>query len=307
VADLSDVLHALRDTIASLLYPNGVPAGSAPVSAGGVPARIYIGWPGADLDPDLKAGIAHLTIFPRPGMARSLNPYLTGWASVPITTPSLTASVSSETVTFGGTGAVPGMIAAVIVDGADAYTYPLATGDGPAEVAAALAAQIAEGRSVLSASGASLDNGSSHLDSGLFRLDGVGGAAGALSVPGAFSLVARVVSGGTERKEIRRLVQSVQISAWTSSLTARDALIRIIDDAFADEMRTLDLPDGTKATLTYEGTVYDEDARAQPLHRRDLILGVEYSQTRTRSAPGIAVPSTDITPEPARITRTVLS
>jgi hypothetical protein len=255
----------------------------------------------------LKNGIAHLTIFPRPGMARSVGPYLTGWAPQPIPAPSLTVSVSSETVTFGGTGAVPGMIAAIIVDGANAYTYPLAVGDGPAEVAAALAALIVEDRPVLSASGTSLDSGSAHLDSGAFRLDGAGGAAGALSVPGAFSLVGRVVSGGTERKEIRRLVQSVQISAWTSSLTARDALIRIIDDAFADEMRTLDMSDGTKATINYEGTVYDEDARAQPLHRRDLIVSAEYSQTRTRSAPGIAVPSTGITPEPARITRTVLS
>jgi hypothetical protein len=281
VADLSDVLHGLRDTIAGILYPNGAPSGTAPQSIAGCPVRVVVGWVDASLDADLKAGVAWVTLWPRPGMARSVGPYLTGWRELPRSAPSLTVSVASEVATFAGTGTNPDMIAAVIVDGAAAYTYPLHAGNGPADVAAALAALIAVDRTA-TASGA------------------------ALTVPGA-SLVARVVSGGTERREIRRLQQSIQIDVWAPAPALRDTLARAIDEALIEDFRTLDMPDGTKATISYEGTGFDEEGRAQPLHRRFIAVSVEYSSVRTRTAPPIAVPTTEITPEPARITRTVLS
>lgn len=266
MADLVDVLHALRDVISSILYPGGVPTGTAPASAVGRPVRVLVGWPSAELDNDLKANVCWVTLWPRAGMSRIIGPYLDGWLEH-LSAPSMTATAYDTDATFSGTGVVPNQIAAVIVDGAKAYTYPLTLGDGPGQVAAALAALITADRSA-SASGP------------------------ILTVPGAH-LSARVVASGTEVREVRRLAQSVQITAWCPTPALRDAVIRLIDEALIEDARTLDLPDGTKATLSYEGTGFDEEARQQPLHRRDLLVSAEYSQTRTRSAPGIAVPTTD--------------
>lgn len=281
MADLSDVLNVLRDTLAAVLYPNGVPNTPAPQSIAGCAVRVYVGWPDTSLDTDLRQGIAHLSIFPRPGMARERNVYLTGWVTLPGPAPSITATVSADVATFAGAGTTPQMIAAVVVDGKP-YTYPLASGDGPAQVAAALAGLIAVDRTATA-------------------------EGGLLTVPGTHSLKARVVAGGTERRETRRLQQSIQISAWAPSPSTRDALIRIVDEALIEDHRTLVMPDGTKATIDYEGTAYDEAARQQPLHRRDLVISAEYTSVRTRTAPGIAVPVTEIEPEPARIKHVVIS
>lgn len=282
MADLGDVLRALRDAVSQILYPNGVPGGAMPQSAAGAPARVYVGWPDASLDADLKAGIVQVTIWPRSGMTRDVGPFLTGWKDQQVPVPSMAATVEGDTATFAGTGAVSGMIAAVLVDRVAAYTYPLLPGDGPEQVAAALAALVAADRPA-TASGA------------------------ALTVPDAFALTARVVSSGTERRELRRLSQSIQISAWAPSGTLRDAVIRMIDEALLEEYRTLALPDGSVATIEYEGTGYDEEARQQPLHRRDLFVSAEYSTARTRSVPGIAVPVVEYETDPAVIRRTILS
>jgi hypothetical protein len=263
MADLIDVLHALRDVVASILYPGGAPSGTAPASVVGQPVRILVGWPDASLDADLKANICWVTIWPRPGMARTIGPYLDGWVSH-LVTPSMVVDASGDAATFSGTGVVPEQIAAVIVDGAQAYTYPLTLGDGPAEVAAGLAALVSADRPASA-------------------------AGGVLTVPGAH-LLARVVAGGTESREVRRLEQSIQITAWCPTPALRDAIVRAIDDALIEDSRTLVMPDGTKATVSYEGSSLDEEARQQPLHRRDLMVSVEYSTARTRSAPGIAAP-----------------
>lgn len=264
MADLSDVMHALRDAVAAILYPSGIPADTLPASAVGAPARVYVGWPAADLDLDLRKGVVQVSLWPRAGMSRWIGPYLDGWHSTPVT-PTLTAATSGITVTFAGAGLAPNMIAAVIVDHTAVYTYPVLETDGPSGVAAALAALISVDRSA-------------------------GATGGVLTVPRAFSLVGRVVSGATEHREIRRLSQSVQITAWCPTQALRDLVIRLIDDFLIEEVRTLLMPDGTLATVTYEGTAYDEEARQQPLHRRDLIVSVEYSQTRSRQSPAIAVP-----------------
>lgn len=278
MADLTDVMHGIRDAAAAVLADLDLIQPSQ--TWGGT--RLYVGWPDASLDADLKAGITHVSISERPGMARSIGPYLTGWVEHPGPAPSMTASVAEDTATFAGTGLVPGMIAAVIVDGAAAYTYPLVAGDGPAQVAAALAAKVSADRSATATDAA-------------------------LAVPGAFSLVARVVGSGTEQRELRRIVQSIVISIWASRPTTRDRLAQALDEALEVEMRTLLMPDGSKATLNYTGTAYEEEARQQPMHRRDLFVDAEYSMSRTRAVPGIATTLSPIEVDPAQIRRVVIS
>jgi hypothetical protein len=271
MADLSDVLHRIRDAAATVLYPSGVPTGPGiPLSLAGCGVKLYVGWPGADLDADLGRGIVHVSVWARPGVGRERGPYL-GVQYTQASAPSMTAAVDGNTVTFAGGGEMPDMIAAVIVDGSAAYTHPIVPPQTPADVAAALAQAILVDRSATA----------------------VGGV---LTVPGA-RLRARVVVGGTERHEVRRLEQAVQLSIWAPTAQLRDLVARLIDDAFIDAFRTLVMSDGTKATISYDGTGFDEAQRAQPLHRRDLLLTVEYSVARTQTAPPIAVGETDLQPD----------
>lgn len=63
MAIIEDVLDALASTINSAIYPGGV----GTPSAAGVAALIYPGWPTPEkLDTDIKAGRAHISVFPRP-------------------------------------------------------------------------------------------------------------------------------------------------------------------------------------------------------------------------------------------------
>lgn len=282
MADISEVLDAVRDAASAVLYPNGVPSGPRPMSVVNAPVRIFTGWPDASLDADLRAGICLVTIWPR-GATRVISPYLDGWRDQCGPAASMTALAGDQMVTLGGNASVPQQIVAVIVDRNASYTHVVASTDTPATVAAALAQQISADRPATT-SGA------------------------VLQIPDAFSIIARVVVGGSERRELRRVSEGVQVTAWCPTPALRDAIIIRLDMAFDRDRRSLPLPDGSVATLTYGGSPFDEEARAQPLHRRDLLYQVEYSMSEQRDVPAIAVPVTDqYSGDPAVIRRTIIS
>jgi len=63
MADLDDVMNTLTSLIAEAIYPNG----ACYASAVGAPVKIYPGWPVPNvLDDYIKAGNAHVSIYPRP-------------------------------------------------------------------------------------------------------------------------------------------------------------------------------------------------------------------------------------------------
>jgi hypothetical protein len=279
MADIQDVMQALRDRAAAALYPNGVPAGTMPASVAGVPVRVYVGWPNAALDTDLGRGIAQVTVYPR-GTARNLGPYIGGWQDDEQPEPSMGALVEDDRVSFYGSGTAPGMIAAVLPDASHAYTYQLQPGDTPSAVAAALASLMAMDWPDVAAAGA------------------------ILTVPGAIRLRARVVIGGTESMELRRVAQGVVVAVWAPSPESRNAITQAVDVAI-ERNRRMRLPDGTGAFVTYESTAYDEAARQQPLYRRDLMLSVEFSMADKRGVPPVAVPDVSAEPEDAPITRVI--
>lgn len=281
MADLSDVLIAIRDEAAAVLYPNGVPADNRSVV--GAPVRVFVGWPDGSLDADLKKGICQVSVFPRNGVGRNLDPYLTGWQDDPPPAASLTATVAGETATFAGTAATPDMLVAVIIDRAAAYTYAVAPGDDPAAVAAALSALIEADRPTAFADGATL------------------------TVPDADSMVVRIGAGSRERLEVRRAQRGIMISAWCPSSALRDAIIRRLDVAFGEEARSLALPDGTIATITYDGDAFEESGRGEPLHRRDLLLLAEFPTVIVNDTPPILVPTTDLDTDPVSTTTVILS
>ncbi|MFD2271831.1 hypothetical protein ACFS07_13365 [Undibacterium arcticum] len=99
MADLTDVGSALVALIAQTVYPNGT--GQASVANTGV--RIYQGWPNPQqLDADLKLGICHVSVYPRTE-ERNVTRYSKDWQQLSVNTPTLTLTISGQTVTVGGT------------------------------------------------------------------------------------------------------------------------------------------------------------------------------------------------------------
>lgn len=63
MADQSDVAEALLGLATAAVYPGG----PAAPSVAGVPVRLYRGWPDPEtLAADLRAGAAHVSVFPEP-------------------------------------------------------------------------------------------------------------------------------------------------------------------------------------------------------------------------------------------------
>jgi hypothetical protein len=243
MADQSDVENAL------------VAAVAPPALAVAATARIYRGWPvPAALDADLAAGLVNVSVYPERGVRRTTR-YLDREIDVSTATPSLTVAVSGQVVTFGGTAAL-GQVAAVQI-GWLAFTYRTASGDTPASVAAALAAECGG-----TASGAALTCG-----------------------PGVVS--AAVYADGAMWTETRMQAQRFRVSIWAPDPATRDAMAIAIDAALA-ATDWLPLPDQSEARLLYADTVSFDTGQADRLYRRDLRYQCEFSTATTAAAARLA-------------------
>jgi hypothetical protein len=174
-------------------------------------------------------------------------------------------------VGFSGNAGVAGMVAAVLDPGrAAAYSLAVGAGETPATVAQALAALAVTGGDGVPAREAWAEGAT-------------------LMLPGASGLVARVAAARRERKEVERFRQGLQVIAWTGTTALRDGLAVLVH-RMVREARSLLLPDGTSAFLTYTGTAYDDAQRQQPLYRRDLLLDAEFPSVAERVSPPVLVP-----------------
>ena len=255
MADQSDVENALVALAMAALYPNGTTAASVP----GVDCRIYRGWPNAaSLDADLRAGVVNITVFPAQGGGRVTTRYQQQWAATPAL-PSLTANVSRNCVSFGGSADL-GQLAGILVDGRT-YAYRTQLGDTPAGVAANLAAQ-ARADQIVQLSAATL------------------------TIPSASRLVARVVADAVSRKEARRQIQTFRITCWCPTPATRDAAAVAVDQLLADTA-FIDLPDGTQGRLIYAGTTVFDQSQDALLYRRDLLYSIEYPTTVSLAQPAM--------------------
>ena len=255
MADLSDVEAALVSAVTGVIYPNGV--GEASVT--GAPVRIYRGWPllGA-LGNDLAAGVANISVFSAPHATRNT----TRWAPVANTTAgvaTLMVAVSGISATFSGSGGT-GQVAGLLVAN-QPFIYRGRAGDTPALVAAMMAEAVRAQRACwLSGS--------------------------TVSVPGASSIVARVVADGSLLTEWARQKQGFRISSWCPNPMTRDRICGLIGNALAMQS-FLTLADGTGGRMRYRSTTsFDDDQDAQQ-YRRDLVYDVEYATTFEQSAPSM--------------------
>lgn len=250
MADLTDVENALVALISATLYPNGT---SQP-SAVNVPAIVYPGWPQASqLDADLAAipsgtGRLHVTVFPTK-TERNTTRYPTTPQDATTVGPTLTLTVSGQTITLGGTVSTPQNVAALV--DASAYTYAVQATDTLASIAAALAAQI----------------------------PGASASEAVITIPaGSVIRAARAGGSGTSISEVRRQQRVFQITIWADTPANRASVAKLIDPVLANT-EFLTLADGTGAFVRYQSSCDDDMPQKANCYRRDLLYQVEYATT----------------------------
>lgn len=271
MADISQVEQALVEAVAAAAYP----AGTGQPSAVAAPVKVYRGWPDPDtLNRDLAAGGCHVTIYSRPGVLNTETRAFARWDEAGRPDPTMTATVdaAAQRVTFAGDASGPLMIAVVATGPDQVFTVAIGPGDDAASVAQRFAQDIGTVREAWS-------------------------EGAVLGVPGATTLRAGTVAGGTARRTLRDQRQGISVTLWCAGPTQRDVLAPLVDQALMDQPR-LALPDGTTARLTYQGTASDDGARGAPTYRRDLLLMADFSTTVSRAmAPVVALP---VGPDPDR-------
>ena len=256
MADLSDVETAIAALVEAILYPQGT---SAP-SILGTLTRVYRGWPNpAALNTDLAAGNVNITVFPDAQARRNTTRFIDPPTPAAPVAPTLTVTVSGQSVTFGGSASL-GQLAGLLIDNA-AFVHRTQPGDTPEGVAATLAAYIRTSR-IAQLSGASI------------------------TIPGAGSVIGRVVADQSAQAETRRQLQTIRLSCWCPTPTTRDTAAAAIDQALS-LTNYLTMPDGTAARLQEAGTLVFDQSQNANLYRRDLLLEVEYATTASETLPAM--------------------
>lgn len=277
MADQSDVETALVGVIGGALYPGGL---FEPCAVSGAVCRIYRGWPvPAALDADLAAGITNISVTPIVGESENTTRWPDLWIPQARTAPTLTAIVSGDSVTLGGTGGA-GQVAAVIADTAWAACRLQAT-DTPATVAAKLAKVLATARAA-TASGAML------------------------TVPGAIRLIGRVEADQPTLRMSRRQRQAFRVTAWCADPATRDTVGSAVDSALSG-IDFIGLADSTSGRLRYLGSTVSDKWEDATLYRRELTYTVDYPTTIAANLPRMAVGAFLPTLGEGGITETLLS
>jgi len=251
MADISDVQNALVAAIAQIFYPQG----TAQASAVGYGVRIFAGWPShSTLASDIAAGTLDVAVFPGDRERNTGRMPMDWQAQSAPPAPTITASVSGQTVTFAGTIAT-GQTISVIANGI-AAAYALQANDSLASIATAIANQL-NAQIPASNSGA------------------------ILTLPTASTILARVGTIGTSIREVGRQSRDLVITLWAASPAARDLAAQVMDGALR-QLPRLALPDGSCAQLSYLNSPIDDGEEKEQIYRRKLRYAAEFPTTQLR-------------------------
>lgn len=260
MADLSDVLNALTGLVAAAVYPNG----TAQPSVCNAAIKVYPGWPVPNvLEADLKAGKVHVSVYSLPTERKTSRHIGRPWVATSPGAPTLTAAVNLNQVTFGGTVAVPQNLY-LLING-KGYAYAVQPADTLASIATAFA-------TLLQADFPAASN-----------------AGTVLTIPGAYSVIARVGAVGTAMRELKRQEKQFQITVWAPTPALRDSAAGPIDVALAVSS-DLAFTDGSHGILLYSHSNQTDQNEKAGLYRRDLIYTVDYATTQTTAAPQVIAP-----------------
>ena len=268
MADISDVEVALVNLISGGLYPNGTSQPSAIALSNGtiLNARVYAGWPlpgqvDADMANGIPAGsasIVNVSVFPQSGLEKNTTRFPRDWKAKPATPCSLTATVSANTVTIGGSVTVGHYV--TLLAGNNAVSYAAQSGDTLASVASAL-------QSLMNAKVAC----------------SVAGPVLTLPLVMGGRITARCAAPGVSTREIDRTNQRFLITIWAPNNDARVATARIIRPLLG-VTDFVTLPDGYAGELHYESSTDIDRTGKQNIVCRDLFWWVEFPTTQTMVA-----------------------
>ena len=265
MADLSDVLNSLSTIAAQAVYPNGT--GSPSVAD--VPVKIYPGWPVPNvLETDIAAGIVHVSVYSLPTERRTSRHIGRRWQVTAPGTPTITAAVTLNQVVLGGAVTSPQNVY-LLVNG-KGYAYAVQVSDTLTSIATALAVLLHGDFPAASSNGS------------------------VLTIPGAYSVTARVGAVGTAMQELRRQEKQFQISIWAQTPTMRSAVAGVVDVALSESSDVV-FPDGSHGILLYSHSFESDQAQKSGLYRRDLIFTVDFATTKTAAAPQVIAPVINIT------------
>ena len=251
MADIADGARALVTLVAQTVYPNGI--GQPSITGAGV--RIRQGWPmPAQLDADLANGVVNVSVFP--AAVRPVDSVFSKWRVLTPAERTITATLSGQSVTVGGTVSTPQNVS-LVVDGI-AYPYAVQPADTLASIATALAVLVSADQPATS-------------------------AGAVVTIPGAKSISPRVGGMGKRIREVRRQEQEYRVTVWASSYDSRDPLAGAVDAALAARRRLI-LPEGILGTMRSRAlsNSWDDGSQKQGLYRRDLSCWVEYPTTEVQ-------------------------
>jgi len=256
MADQSAVEQAIVNQVSAVCYPSGI----VQPSVIGNLITVSRGWPTeAGVAAAVGNGNVLIAVHALKGYSKDTTRYALDWHVTSQLPPTLTASLSGQQVTFGGSvtaGNTVGVLSAGV-----AYTHVAAASDTLSTIASALASAIPNA----TASGAVLTLPSS----------------------GAIPAVC-VVNGGTASVEVGRMQQGFAVSIWAPSPATRDAIMTLLWPAMKYTYR-LTLPDGTIATLMQgPGSGPDDVPSREQMFRRDLHLFYDYPIIYSQAAQAAA-------------------
>ena len=256
MADQSDVEAVLVGLVGGAVYPGGV---GSPSVLGRV-VRVYRGWPTvAALDRDLALGHVNITVFPDVAGQVVTTRWPDSYEVPVVRVPGVEVTEAGETVSDGGEVS-PGEVVGLLVDNV-AVVHRTGEGDDAEGVAAAVGVMLREFRSVV-----------------------VSGAT--LVVPGAGSVLARVVADQTALRQTRRQRQNFRVTCWCPDPLTRDDAAGAID-AVLSVRSFIGLPDGLSGRLRFVSSSVFDQTQDAALYRRDLVYSVEYATTVSQVMPSM--------------------
>jgi hypothetical protein len=266
MADLADVQDALTTVLAAAVYPNGTAQPSVITAV----IRIFPGWPSPeDLDRDLAAGTANISVFSQPNVERNTTRFEREFQQQSDVVHTLTASVAGNVITIGGTNpsdAPAQWVTAALgsVGQQKFYSYPVTTSQSLAAIATGLAA--------------------------LINADQPAAAVGAvITITTGKPVAARIGSTATLWRELARVNKGFQITLWCGTPAQRAALAKIVVPALCAIIR-LPLADGSSGHMVYTMSRESDEGEKSNIFRRDLFFSVDFPISDTGTAYEVTAP-----------------
>lgn len=248
MSELSQVLSTITNFVEQAVYPNG----TGQPSVAGVQVTIESGWPiRSQLDTDLKAGYAHVSVYPT-NQERVVTKFGREFESNTFSAPTIITTVSYisgiPVVTLSGTITLPEAVL-VIADNIT-YSYRVLNTDTLNSICVALG-NLIPGASVIGT---------------------------AITLNSNFKAIARVSSNWTASQELSRQERIFRITCWAPNDPIRSALAGAIDITMKQNYR-MPMPDNYYAQVFYSHQDDIDNLEKSIVYQRVLYYIVQYATT----------------------------